>query len=224
MLVNVVETSEGARSYRSALRRTQAAATRERVIEAAAELFSRKGYSGTTFVQVAAEAGVSVETVRKHGPKAALLRAAIELRSFGVEGEADILETDVGRTLVGLEDPATVAEFLGDVLLAINAPVASLWTAVSSTAYGNPEVATFRDEMLASVRAQVGRVLGVLGDRGWLCRDVPFDELVEAFCVVTSVESYVRFVLVDGRSADAYRRFVSRTVRRTILDAGAAVT
>ena len=224
MLVNVVETRDAARSYRSALRSRQAAATRGRVIEAAAELFSRKGYVGTTFAQIAAEAGVSVETVRKHGPKAALLRAAIELKSFGVEGETDILETDVGRTLLGLEDPATVAEVLGDVLLAINAPSARLWTAVLSTAHGNPEVAAFRDEMLASVRGQVERVLGVLGDRGWLCRDVPFHELVETFCVVTSVESYVRFVLVDGQSAGAYRRFVTRTVRLTILDAGTAVS
>ena len=106
MLVNmadrVVETSGRTRSYRSAVRRARAEETRRRVVEAAAELFGRQGYVATTFTQLAEEAGVSVETVRKHGPKAALLRAAIELGSFGVEGERDVLRTDLGRTLVGL--------------------------------------------------------------------------------------------------------------------------
>jgi AcrR family transcriptional regulator len=217
MLVNVVETSGGTRGYRSVVRQERAAETRLRVIGAAAELFGRQGYVATTFAQLASEAGVSVETVRKHGPKSALLRAAIELGSFGVEGEADVLETDVGRALLAIDDPGALAEFLGEVLLAINAPSAGLWSAVLGTAPNDPEVADFRDEMLTSIRGQVTSVLGVLRERGWLRDDVPFDELVEAFCVVTSVESYVRFVLVDRRPVHAYRAFVSRTIRETIL-------
>ena len=49
--------------------------------------------------------------------------------------------------------------------------------------------------MLALLRAQVAHVLRYVDERGWLRRDVPFDDLVEAFCVITCVETYARFVL-----------------------------
>ena len=67
-------------------------------------LFSRQGYRATTFTQLAREAGVSVETVRKHGPKSALLQAALELASFGVEGESDFFETDIGKATLQVGD------------------------------------------------------------------------------------------------------------------------
>ena len=54
-------------------------------------------------------------------------------------------------------------------------------------------------------------------ERGWLRGDVPFDELVETFCVLTSVETYVRFVQLDGKSVDAYKAFVARALRDTVF-------
>ena len=71
--------------------------------------------------------------------------------------------------------------------------------------------------MLALIRGQVDHVLRFVDDRGWLRRDVPFDDLVEAFCVITCVETYVRFVQHDGKSPSQYKTFVARTVRETIL-------
>ena len=96
--------SDSPRPYRSTLREQRAAATRLRVVRAAVELFSHQGYAATTFAQLARAAGVSVETVRKHGPKSALLRAALELASFGVEGETDFFATDLGRATLRVRD------------------------------------------------------------------------------------------------------------------------
>jgi len=62
-------------------------------------------------------------------------------------------------------------------------------------------------------------VLRLVAERGWLRLDVPFDDLVEAMCVITCVETYVRFVLLDGKSDDEYKAFVTRTVRETVLSA-----
>ncbi len=187
------------------------------MVEAAADLFGSQGYGPTTFAQVAEQAGVAVETVRKHGSKSALLWAAVELSAFGVVGEADFLATDLGRAWVRIETPEELASFTGEVMTSINAPSAGLWTAAVSAAHDNPEVSAFRGRMLASVRNQVESAFGVLADRGWLRTDVDLDELVEAFCVVTSIESYVRFVQVDGRSEAAYQAFVARVFRESIL-------
>ena len=213
------ETRDGARPYRSELRQRQAADTRRRVVEAAIELFGRQGFRATTFAQLAEEAGVSVETVRKHGPKSALLQAALELSSFGVEGETDFLATDLGETMMQLGNRDELAAFVGEAMLAINAPSAGLWMAVVSAAHGDEELSGFRDHMLALVRGQVDRALRLLADREWLRVDVPLDDLVEAFCVITSVETYTRFVHVDGKPEVSYTAFVARTVRETILAA-----
>jgi hypothetical protein len=71
--------------------------------------------------------------------------------------------------------------------------------------------------MLGQIRSQVDHVLRYVADRGWLRSDVPFDDLVEAVCIITCVETYARFVLQDGKSEEEYKAFVSRTMRETIL-------
>jgi AcrR family transcriptional regulator len=51
------------RAYRSERRREQAGETRERVLAAAAKLFAERGFESATIAGIAAEAGVSPETV-----------------------------------------------------------------------------------------------------------------------------------------------------------------
>jgi AcrR family transcriptional regulator len=213
----MVEAPGGVRPYRSDLRQRQAAQTRLRVVEAAATLFGQQGYRATTFAQLAEEAGVSVKTVQEHGPKSALLRAAVELAAFGVEGETDFFATELGQAMLQVRDADELATMTGRAMLAINAPSAGLWMTVVSASQGDQELGRFHAEMLALVRWQVQHVLRYVEDRGWLRGDVPFDDLVEAFCVITSVETYVRFVQHDARSPAAYQAFVARTVRETIL-------
>lgn len=211
------EARESVRSYRSALRQRQAAETRLRVVEAAVTLFGRQGYRATTFAQLADEAGVSIKTVQQHGPKAALLQAAVELASFGVEGETDFFATELGQAMLKLDDADALATMIGEAMLAINTPSAGVWMAIAGASHGDDELKGYHAGMLALLRGQVAHVLRYVDDRGWLRRDVPFDDLVEAFCIVICVETYVRFVQYDGKAPEEYTAFVSRTVRETIL-------
>lgn len=213
----MVEAPDGVRPYRSDLRQRQAADTRLRVVQAALALFGRQGYRATTFAQLAEEAGVSAKTVQEHGPKSALLRAAIELTAFGVEGETDFFATDLGQAILRVQDPDGLATMIGKAMVAINAPSAGLWMTVVGASQGDEELTGFHAQMLASIRWQVEHILRHFDDRGWLRGDVPFDDLVEAFCIITCVETYVRFVQHDGKSPQQYQTFVARTVRETIL-------
>ncbi|HEX5857320.1 MAG TPA: TetR/AcrR family transcriptional regulator [Microbacterium sp.] len=205
------------RPYRSELRERQAAETRRRVIQAAVELFSRQGFPGTTVAQIAKHAGVSVETVQKHGPKSELLRHAVELAAFGVEGETDVRATDAGRAMLGARSSGEFATVLGRMVVGINAPAAGVWMTVVGVAHGDAESREFQTQMLASIRLQVEQVLRVVDERGWLRGDVPFDDLVEAVCILTSVETYVRFVQLDGKPVEAYEAFVARAIKDTVL-------
>ena len=209
--------TESRRPYRSALRRRQAEETRRRVVEASLELFARRGYHATTFADIAAAADVSVQTVQKHGPKSALLQSAVELASFGVEGETDFFATEVGRSVLDVADADALAAAVGEAMLAINAPSAAVWMSFVGAAQGDAELREYHARFLLLIRGQVEGFLRFVEERGWLRDDVPFDALVEAACVILSVESYARFVLLDGRSPADYRAFVERTVRLSIL-------
>jgi AcrR family transcriptional regulator len=75
------------RVYRSPRRQRQAAETRAAVLSAAVARFGSRGWSATGMRDVAAEAGVSVETVYATvGSKAGLLLAAIDV---GVVGDVE---------------------------------------------------------------------------------------------------------------------------------------
>jgi AcrR family transcriptional regulator len=206
------------RTYRSELRQRQAAQTRRRIVEAAIEVFSQNGYQAATFAQIAKRAGVSIETVQKHGPKTALMWAAVEVASFGVEGRnLDFLATEHGTAMLKVPDPDGFATFIGETMLALNEPTAGVWTAVTGAAPADSELRGHFVERLAHIRKQLENILRAAGQRGWLRTDVPFDDLVEAFCVITSIESYVRFVHLDGKSHEQYKTIIARTIRDTIL-------
>src|ERR1700720_2057224 len=78
---NLMEVERKARrTYNAAFRQQQARATRRRILDAARRLFSAGGgYTGTTMREVAAEAGVAVQTVHAvFGTKLSLAQGIVE--------------------------------------------------------------------------------------------------------------------------------------------------
>src|SRR5438552_18872477 len=72
------------RRYDSTRRRAQAAQTRQDILKAALQLFLEVGYARTTINDVAAAAGVAVETIyRGFGSKAALFKGVAEVAIAG---------------------------------------------------------------------------------------------------------------------------------------------
>jgi AcrR family transcriptional regulator len=186
-------------------------------MEAAAELFAANGYARTTLAKIAVVAGVSTETVQGQGPKAALLIAAAEYAAFGVTGERDILNLDVGRELLTIDDPGKALGFAVAVQTDVHERVARLLLALITGAGADPELERYQSEHIASLNLQARRVLETFRDRGWLRADVAFDELVETTAVLCSVETYVRFIHRDGWSTAAYRAWLRRMLAETVF-------
>lgn len=90
------------RTYRSALRADQARRTRAAVLDAAAACFLRDGYAATTMKAIAAEAGVSLQTVFSQGNKVALLLAAVDRGVVGDDEPDPLREREPFRqTMTG---------------------------------------------------------------------------------------------------------------------------
>jgi AcrR family transcriptional regulator len=168
------------------------------VLATAAKLFAANGYARTTLAKIAAEAGVSAETVQGQGPKAALLMAAIDHVAFGVTGEENVFNLEVGRALLAIDDYEDAVD------------------AVVAAANADPDLKRFMNELFASIALQFRRVLEAFRDRGWLRGDVPFDELVMTTAVLCGVETYLQ-TRREGWKVDDYRSWLRRMLAETVF-------
>jgi AcrR family transcriptional regulator len=205
------------RRYHSELRRQQAEQTRLRIVAAAAELFAELGYARTTLAKIAAAAGVSPETVQAHGPKAALMIAAVEYAAFAVTGDHNVLDLEVGQRFVAISDREDAVEFLVTEQTAVHERSARVTQALLGAAATDPDLDGYLNELIAGIGRQIRRLLEICRGRGWLRDDVPFDELVETVVVISSFETYSRIVHRDGWSLDAYRDWFLRMLHDVAL-------
>jgi AcrR family transcriptional regulator len=96
--------------------------TWERILDAAETLFARQGYSGTRTRQIAAEAGISIQTLHHHcGAKEDLYKTVLERTIIPVTDLVDryvqkLLEQDLTDVRVLEESVARVIDELFDLL------------------------------------------------------------------------------------------------------------
>lgn len=205
------------RRYRSDLRRQQAEQTRERIVTAAADLFAAEGYARTTLAKIAAAAGVSAETVQTHGPKAALMVAAIEYVAFGVSGEQNVLDLEIGRQFLAIDSRVEAIDFLVLKQTEVHQRSAGLAQALIGAAASDPELDRYLDELLAGVVSQNRRLLIVCRDRGWLRDDLKFDEIVATAAVLSGIDTFQRVTRRDGWSVPRYRTWLRRMLAETVF-------
>lgn len=208
--------SQHTRTYRSELRRQQAEQTRQRVVAAAAELFAAEGYARTTLAKIAAAAGVSAETVAGHGPKAALMVAAVEYVAFGVSGEENFLDLEMGQRFLDMDNPDDALDYLVSNQTELHQRSASLWQALVGAAASDPELDHYYDELLKGVAAQNHRILTVCRERGWLRDDMPFDDLAATVTVLASLDTFMRLTRRHGWSPRRYRSWLRRMLAEAI--------
>lgn len=211
------KTTRRGRVYRSELRQQHAEQTRSRVVAAAVELFAEFGYARTTLAKIADAAGVSPETVQGHGPKPALMIAAIEYAAFGMAGEEDVFKLDVGRRFLAMPDRDAALDYLAAAQTEAHERTARLGRALFGGAGADPELDRYLADFIAGIDTQMRRVLGVCRDRGWLREDLDFDEIVETGGVICSVETYLRIAQRDGWTATRYREWLRRMLAETVF-------
>ena len=167
------------RQYDSSRRRAQADETRVAVVRAARDLFIARGYGNTTMADIAAVAGVSVETIHKSvGTKALLLHKAWDITVGG--DEQDVLFHERPEVLAIRNEPDLARRLLLHATFSTRTAqrIAPFQLMVQSAAGSDPAAATMLEEMgrqrlvgmtvMAAEAAKTGQ-LAVSADE---CRDV----------------------------------------------------
>jgi AcrR family transcriptional regulator len=201
------------RPYRSALREQQAAETRKRIVDAAITLFSERGYAGTTLARIAEKAGVSPETVQAHGPKAALLRAAIEVSAWGVDGLDD--------SMIGLEPvqaaiaagPDGYPEGIAAFLRAGHEAGAGVFGALAGGAENDPVLRAALMDLVNYIRRQWIEGFDALNELGWIRPVENREQWVDTWCLIAGPEAYLRLVRDLGWTNDDYETWLASTLR-----------
>jgi AcrR family transcriptional regulator len=204
------------RGYNSPLREEQAARTRRRIVDAAADLFSTSGYGGTTMAEIARVAQVSVESVHATGPKASLLVEAFRQRYIGDGEWISILELDLTRDVFAVADADEAIERVVEFLATGHARSARLMLELRTVAAVEPTVSQQWDELVALGRDSWTTFAEWFVRIGVTDAAVSPEEirlLAASLNVVMSAETYLQLTLDWGFDDTQYRAWLGRKVR-----------
>lgn len=196
--------TEVKRSYRSQRRAEQAAATRAAVLRAARDQFAERGYAGTGVADVAAAAGVNVDTVyRVVGRKPQLVLAVIDMALAGADEPVVAEQRDYVQAILAAEGAraklTTYAEALGRVM----PRVAPLFDSLAQAALSEPECAAVRDAIGERRRANMLKLAEDLRATGELRSDLD-DDTVADLLWTTNAPDYYALALARGWSPATY--------------------
>ena len=207
------------RSYSSPLRAERARKTRRRVIETAVALFLARGYAGTTLAAVAAEAGVSVDTVfHLFGTKRGLLQAAVDTVIGGDDADLPLLERPGPQAMRAETDPHRQIALFAHGILGQLERIAPVDDMLRSAAAVDPDVAALREDLQLSQRRQAMRtVAGWIASRSPLRDAMPVDVAAAVLWTLTSSEVHHMLRVDWGWPPEQYERWLRTTLEHTLL-------
>jgi AcrR family transcriptional regulator len=197
------------RRYDSTLRRRQAAQNRAALLEVATTLFAERGWS-VAVRDIAAAAGVSVETVYAHfGSKAELLDRVLDVAVVG-DDEAVALMDRPEFAALAVGGPSERAAAAARLVTAINRRTIGVRRALREAAAAEPLLATrlqeLRGRQLLNVTVGVAMVAG---------REVSTTE-AEGLWAVLSLEVYELLTVHTGWSPEQYERWLAGAITRLV--------
>ena len=200
------------RRYESPRRQEQAAQTRRDILATAGSLFRERGYAGTSMPQIAAGAGVVVETVyRAFRSKAALFREVIESALAGGPTRADVPveERPAIRALIEEPDPRRQVGLYAATQPGIHRRAGPLLRALRDAAGTDTELRKLWDEMEAWRLDGQGRMAGMLAERGALRQGLSVKEARDVVWTLCSLAVHDLLVLERGWSYERYEAWLA---------------
>jgi AcrR family transcriptional regulator len=209
------------RSYHSPARQAKAASTRARVIDAARELFTTRGYTGTTVPDIGAAAGVAVETVyRVSDGKAGLLADAVRAAVAGGVDRAQVPVTErpAIRAMIEEPDPARILERYAATQPGIWSRVGPLLRVLDTAADSDPALGELRARLATERRNGLRTGLGrLLEARGALREELDADHAGDIVYAVCGPDTYRALVGDCNWTKAAYRTWLTDTLVDALL-------
>ncbi|MGY1618668.1 TetR/AcrR family transcriptional regulator [Geodermatophilus sp. SYSU D00691] len=196
------------RRYDSSGRKEQARRTRELLIDTAERLLLEAGYAATTVAAIAAEAGVSVETVYKSfRGKSGLVRAIYDRGLLGAGRGAAYERSDQMRERE--TDPRVIMRKWGELTTEVASVITPIRLLIRAAAATDPEMASLLADSEAERLTRMEHHARFLAERGYLRDGVTVARAADVLWTSSSPEFYELLVLNRGWSPAEFARFVA---------------
>lgn len=207
--------------YHSPRRAEQALATRRAVLEAARELFVRKGYLATTVADIAREARVAVDTVYATvGRKPALLREVLETAISGTDQAVPAEQRDyVARARAARTAGAKIEAYVEGLVL-IQPRLAPVYLALRDASTTDHESAALWQEISGRRAANMRRFAADLRSTGELRPDLSDDDVADLIWSMNGPEYWSLLVGDRGWTPERFAQRLVDTWRRVLLTPG----
>lgn len=207
--------NEVKRRYDASRRRAAAAERRAGIIAAARKRFLAEGYHATTMAQIAADAGVSPETVYKaFGSRAGLVEA---IWNTALAGEGD--RPAESRSDEGAMDAATPDEILrhwSRMAIEVSPLAGPVYQLVRTAAVSDPDAARLLERIESARADRMAHNAAYLVDGGHLRPGVTADHARDILMFATA-DLYPAFVDRAGWGLEEYAELLHRFLRAALL-------
>jgi AcrR family transcriptional regulator len=212
----IMATVKPKRRYDSSGRQAQARRTQQVILDAAQRQFLQGGYAATTIAAIAAEAGVSVETIYKaFGGKPGLVRAIYDRGLAGREPVPAFQRADAMREHE--TDPETIMRNWAALVSEVSSVVSPIARLVRAAAATDPDMAALL-RANNNVREQRARHHArFLKRRGYLREGVSLAQATDILWTCTSDELHDLLVVQRGWSLPRFARFLADYMIATLL-------
>ena len=205
------------RSYNSPVRREQAARTRQRILDAAADLFVRQGYGTTSVRQIADAAQVAPDTVyATFRSKARLLTALVDIR-LAPGGQASILDRPEVQALRQESDPRQLLRLFARDYAAMSERVRPVSEVLRTAKAVEPQMAAVREEMEGYRFEYMRTIVRWLAERARL--RVPEGRAAQIVWTLASPDVSRMLCDVQGWATGEYAAWLEETLAATLLTA-----
>jgi TetR/AcrR family transcriptional regulator, regulator of autoinduction and epiphytic fitness len=197
------------------------------MVHAARDHFIAQGYATTTMEQIAATAGVAVQTVYyTFKTKGQLLCEVVEVTAAGEDEPTPVIQRPWVLTMLSETSPQRVLALCVEHGTAIFDRAAPLWPAVGAAAEADPYVEQYWRDVAAKRRAGQARMVGRLAEIGALRSDLDSQRATDVVVVLVSHQVFRELVHDSGWTVRDYKAWLFKTLvqqllTRTRLDARA---
>jgi AcrR family transcriptional regulator len=196
------------RPYDSAWRQVQARQTREALLDAARRRFLADGFTATTVAVIAADVGVSVDTIYKaFGGKPGLVRA---ICADALAGEGPVPAETRSDALHGSEtDPRAIIRGWGVLASEVAPRVVPILLLIRDAAIADPEMAGLQADMDRQRLERMTHNARKLANGGHLRRGLTAEHAGEIMWTYSSPQLYELLVMIRGWPLQRFTTFIT---------------
>ena len=213
-----------ARRYSTELRSEQTAVARRLILASAGRLFVEKGYLATTLAAVAAQAGVSVQTVYNViGGKSAVLKAVYDVTLAGDDEPVAMGDRPAFRAMAQASSGREMLERYAELGRQLSERVLPLVTTLlAQAATGDPDLRAFAETIEGERAAGAAAVAQSIGERFGLRDGLGVQDAADILWVLTAPDLTDRLVNRRGWSWDKTQQWIGGVMADALLGPGLA--